>query len=109
MIGFAPDGTIPLDLPQQVENTFQNIGQLLVEAGASFSDVLSLTSYHVGSVAEQLEVVAPIKDRYCPPPNCAWTAVGVTSLAVNDARIEIQAIARVPHAARIEAAPRGSK
>lgn len=102
MVGFSDDGSIPVDLAQQVENTFRNIGDLLTEVGASYANIICLTSYHVGSVEEQLAVVGSIKDRFCTPPHCAWTAVGVTSLAVRDATIEIQAVARIPRMARVE-------
>ncbi len=67
----------------------------LTEAGLTFSDVVEMTTYHVG-IRSQLEDFRRIKDEFLAEPYPAWTAIGVSELAVEGALIEIRVTARVP-------------
>ena len=95
-IGFGSDGKVPEDLASQVTNAFEAIGMILGEAGLGFEHVIDITTYHVGDVAAHAQTTIEVKDRYIKEPYSAWTAVGVTGLAVPSALIEIKAVARVP-------------
>lgn len=98
IIGFAPDMSLPDDFAAQVENAFSTLELVLSEAGAALSDVASLTTYHVGDLPAQMATFIAIKTARLGVPHPAWTAVGVASLAVPGAQIEIAATAFVPQA-----------
>lgn len=93
MIGLRPDLTVPSDPVEQFTLAFENLDRLLAEAGLTFADVVELTSYHVGLQAHA-EAFMAVKDRYLTAPYPAWTAVGISELAVPGALVEIQATAR---------------
>lgn len=92
-IGFGPDRTLPTAFADQVENAFRNMQLILEEAGVSLSDVVSLNSYHVGDLEAQMADFIEVQSRMLGEPHPAWTAVGVTQLAVKGAHVEISAIA----------------
>lgn len=64
----------------------------LSEANLDFSDVVELTTYHVG-LKEGLDAFKVVKDEFIIEPYPAWTAIGVSELAVEGALIEIRATA----------------
>jgi enamine deaminase RidA (YjgF/YER057c/UK114 family) len=86
------DGRFPPNLEMQVRGTFRNLAETLVEAGADWSDVVSMTSYHVGLRGHE-EVVLRVAGEFLHSPFPAWTAAGVTELWPPDALIEISCIA----------------
>jgi enamine deaminase RidA (YjgF/YER057c/UK114 family) len=93
MIGLRPDLTVPEDPSDQFTLAFENLRGLLAEAGLTFADVVELTTYHVGLHAH-VETFGAVKDRFMSEPYPAWTAVGVSELAVPGALVEIQVTAR---------------
>jgi enamine deaminase RidA (YjgF/YER057c/UK114 family) len=95
-IGFGADRSLPAAFAAQVENALKSLQLILEEAGASLSDVVSLNSYHVGDLEAQLADFIEVQSRMLGEPHPAWTAVGVTQLAVKGAQVEISAIARRP-------------
>jgi enamine deaminase RidA (YjgF/YER057c/UK114 family) len=74
----------------------RNVGLALTAAGASFSDVVKLTTYVVNYRPEHRTVIgqarAPFFAGRTPP---ASTLVGVTALALPEWLVEIEAIAVV--------------
>ncbi|WP_267887720.1 Rid family hydrolase, partial [Mycolicibacterium fortuitum] len=50
---------------------------MLAEAGLNFTDVVEITSYHVG-LQQHVQVFGEVKDEFVAAPYPAWTAVGVT-------------------------------
>ena len=92
--GMRSDGSISDDLTEQVRQAFQTMEKSLVEAGLTFSDVIDMTTYHVG-LRSHLEAFMKAKDEFIGEPYPSWTAVGVTELAVQGAMIEIRAIAKM--------------
>ena len=90
--GEAADGLFPEDDEAQIRGTFLNIALTLAEAGARWSDVSSLTSYHVG-LRPQTAMLLKVAADYFDAPYPAWTAVGVTELWPPEAVIEISCIA----------------
>ncbi len=96
-VGSREDGSPEPDFEKQVELAFANLRAVLKAAGASFDDVVDITSFHTDPAA-QWEAISRVREREigeAPYPN--WTAVGVTWLAGFD--FEIKAIARLPQPA----------
>ena len=92
--GTVADGSFPDDVEAQIRQTFLNIHVTLNEAGASWGDVVELTSYHVG-LGEQSDALLRVAADFLDDPYPAWTAVGVTALFETGAVIEISCVAVV--------------
>ena len=94
-VGSREDGSPEPDFAKQVELAFGNLTAVLAAAGASFEDVVDVTTFHTDPEA-QFETVLAVRDRTIgtTPPYPNWTAVGVTWLAGFD--FEIKVIARIP-------------
>ena len=90
--GETADGSFPDDLEAQIRGTFANIALTLAEAGATWSDVVALTTYHIG-LRGQASMLLTIAAEFLDQPFPAWTAVGVTELWPPEAIIEISCIA----------------
>jgi enamine deaminase RidA (YjgF/YER057c/UK114 family) len=67
---------------------------VLEEAGLGFEDILEYTSYHVG-LSEHIRAFMKSRDEVLSEPWPAWTAIGITELAVPGARVEIRVIAQL--------------
>jgi len=93
VIGVGPDGVPSADPETQFARAFELLGSVLTTAGVSFAAVIDVTTFHVGLQAH-LRTFAKVKDRYLKEPYPAWTAIGVSELAVPAALVEIQAVAR---------------
>ena len=78
-IGRESDGTIPSDPERQFVLAFEALGEVLRAAGADFSDIVEITSFHTDHPAT-LRLFASVRDRYCRAPWPAWTAIGVSAL-----------------------------
>lgn len=82
------------DLAAQTEQVMQNLQTALHAAGATFKDVVKITTFVVGYSPEQRTTIAAIRGKYLPegtPP--ASTLVGVAALAATEWLIEIEAVA----------------
>ena len=93
-IGIGPDGTPPENLEQQFHLAFEGVGAVLEKAGAELSDIVEMTTYHVG-LQDHLQRFMAVKDHFVLPPYPAWSAIGVAELAVPGACVEIRVIARI--------------
>ena len=76
----------------QARLAFEGVKRVLAAAGASLEDVVELTTFHTDLRGEMAQF-ARVKDEYFPADYPAWTAVGVTQLAVEGLRVEIRAVA----------------
>ena len=94
VIGVGADGKALADPEAQFAQAFELLSSVLTTAGASFADVIDITTFHVGLQAN-LRTFAKVKDRYVQAPYPSWTAIGITELAVPGALVEIRAIARL--------------
>jgi enamine deaminase RidA (YjgF/YER057c/UK114 family) len=92
--GETADGVFSADPESQFRQTFRNIALTLAEAGATWSDVVEMNSYHVGLLS-QAEAVLRIAAEFLREPYPAWTAVGVTELILPEALVEISCVAVV--------------
>lgn len=93
--GETADGSFSADAESQIRQAFCNVGLTLAEAGAGWSDVVEINSYHVGLIG-QAESVLRIATEFLEDPYPAWTAVGVTELILPGAAVEISCVAEVP-------------
>jgi len=75
----------------QARQAFRNMERVLAEGGASLADVVEITSYHL-DMDQMGAVVEAMKEAF-PNHQPAWTAVGVTRLAMPQMLVEIKATA----------------
>jgi enamine deaminase RidA (YjgF/YER057c/UK114 family) len=87
----------------QVDRGLARLKGILEAAGATFSDVVMINSFHVwqgpdfeGTKSEQFALFEEVAGNYLKPPYPAWTAIGTTGLLGNGGIVEVQLIARVP-------------
>lgn len=94
VIGTGPDGRAPDDMAEEFTNAFATLGATLTAAGASMSDIVEMTSFHVDMDAT-LGAFMAARDAVLAEPWPAWTAIGCTGLAIPGARAEVKATAVV--------------
>jgi enamine deaminase RidA (YjgF/YER057c/UK114 family) len=93
-VGSREDGSPEPEFAKQVQLAFDRLNAVLAAAGASFDDVVDVTTFHTDPEA-QFETMMAVRDSMIgAPPYPNWTAVGVTWLAGFD--FEIKVIARIP-------------
>ena len=85
---------VAADPETQFAQAFDSLGEVLKEAGGNYSDVIEMTTFHVG-LNEHLNVFLEVKDRYIQEPYPAWTAIGITELAYPDGLVEIRVNAKI--------------
>lgn len=85
------------DLAAQTAQVMENLGKALAAGGASFADVVKITTYVVGYKPEHRAIIGQARAKFfagrAAPP--ASTLVGVAALAVPEWLVEIEAIAVV--------------
>jgi len=91
-IGTQPGGGVPEAAEAEFRNAWKSVGRVLSAAGLTFSDIVDITSFHVG-LRENLATFIKVKDEFVDEPYPAWTAIGVSELAVPGARVEIRVVA----------------
>jgi len=92
--GAMSDKPISPNIEEQIRTSFRKIEMSLDEAGLTFDDIVEMTTYHVG-LKEHFEDFKRIKDEFINEIYPAWTAIGISELAVEGALIEIRVIAKV--------------
>jgi enamine deaminase RidA (YjgF/YER057c/UK114 family) len=94
VIGTGADGKPPADPETQFTQAFEMVKSVLTTAGVSFSEVIEMTTFHVG-LQTHLPTFMKVKDRYMQAPYPAWTAIGITELALPGGLVEVKVIARL--------------
>jgi enamine deaminase RidA (YjgF/YER057c/UK114 family) len=94
VIGTGADGKPPADPETQFTQAFEMLKSVLTTAGVSFSEVIEMTTFHVG-LQTHLPTFMKVKDRYMQAPYPAWTAIGITELALPGGLVEVKVIARL--------------
>jgi enamine deaminase RidA (YjgF/YER057c/UK114 family) len=79
------------------ERAYARIGAILRRAGASWDDVVDITSYHT-DVTAQMPAIVAVHRRHVRPPFPAWTAIDVDRLIPDRGITEIKIVARRPSA-----------
>ncbi len=93
-VGSREDGSPEADFAKQVQLAFDNLASVLKAAGASYDDIVDVTTFHTDPQT-QFETVNAVRAMIFPDkPYPNWTAVGVNWLAGFD--FEIKVIARLP-------------
>ena len=95
VIGNGADGKLPELVREEFYNAWRQVGEVLAAASAGFADIIEYTSYHVG-LQQHMGDFMLVRDEYLAEPWPAWTAIGISELAVPGARVEIQVTARRP-------------
>tara|TARA_B100001105_G_scaffold214425_1_gene179634 strand:- start:225 stop:614 length:390 start_codon:yes stop_codon:yes gene_type:complete len=95
IIGTGQAGKVPDDRREEFDNAWSDVISLLKEAGADASHIVEYTSYHVGLQAD-MAAFMEVRDKYLREPWPAWTAIGITELAVPGAHVEIRVTAKLP-------------
>lgn len=75
----------------QIRQVFKNVETVLEEAGASWENVIDITSYHVELDESVLGTMVEELRRYCPSHQPLWTVIGVAKLALPLMKVEISA------------------
>ena len=90
-VGVRPDGTVPDDVGEQAEVTWQNIAAICEKAGMSLSDIVSITTYAV--VGQPLGGVMAARDAALGGRRVASVLITVPALARPEWKMEIAAVA----------------
>ena len=85
------------DLKAAYDRVYQLIGRTLERAGASWDDVVDISSFHT-DVEGQIETMVAVHKNYVKPPFPAWTAIGVAKI-LGGGLTEIKITARRPDGA----------
>ncbi|MEE9517025.1 MAG: RidA family protein [Candidatus Adiutricales bacterium] len=93
-IGTNQDRSVPDSAEDEFRNAWRAVGEVLKAAGLGFEDIVEYTSYHVG-LSEHIRAFMKTRDEVLSEPWPAWTAIGITELAVRGARVEIRVIAQL--------------
>jgi enamine deaminase RidA (YjgF/YER057c/UK114 family) len=82
------------DLTLGYERAFKKIGETLKSAGASWDDVIDITTFHT-DLTTQMPAIVAVKNRYIKAPFPAWTAIQVARLIPANGITEIKIVAKV--------------
>ena len=91
-VGIDDKLTAASGMAGQARLAFEGLKRTLAAAGATLEDVVELTTFHL-DLRGEMEQFTKVKDEYLPRNYPAWTAVGVTQLALPELRLEIRAVA----------------
>ncbi|MCC7165723.1 MAG: RidA family protein [Anaerolineae bacterium] len=93
-IGLTPEGVVQQGLRAQTVQAFENLKTALASAGATFDNVVKMTTLIVNFKSEDRMIIREVRAQYLSatqPP--ASTLIGVQALAAPEWLIEIEAIA----------------
>ena len=91
--GLRPGET---DLKLAYERAFGEIGKILQRSGATWDDVVDMTSFHT-DLTSQMPAIVAVKSKYVRTPPPAWTAIEVSRLIPDRGITEIKIVAKRPH------------
>ena len=77
IVAGAPPGTS--DLTAAFDRAYQHIGRVLNSAGASYDDIVDITTYHT-DIGAQFDTYVKVHKKYVKAPYPAWTAIGVSRI-----------------------------
>lgn len=94
MLGTDEKFVVIAEPEAQFAQAFENVKSVLAAAKLGFHDIVEMTTFHVG-LQQHLATFLAVKDRYIEAPYPAWTAIGITELAVPGALVEIRVTAKL--------------
>ncbi|KAJ6444911.1 histidinol-phosphatase [Purpureocillium lavendulum] len=87
-------GVFEREINAQIDLAFANVERCVKDAGGKgWSQVFRVNSYHVPINDEALAAMVRNFRKYMPEHQPLWTCVGVTRLAEDDMRVEIEVVA----------------
>ncbi|KAE8339612.1 hypothetical protein BDV24DRAFT_152588 [Aspergillus arachidicola] len=90
-------GEIHREVNAQIDQAFANVDMNLRHAGGKgWEQVFRVNSYHTPLDDEALEAMVRNLKRYVPNHEPIWTVLGVSHLAEEDMRVEIEVVAHDP-------------
>lgn len=84
------------DMKAAYRGAWGHIEAILKEAGAGLDDIVDITTFHT-NLRPDFADFAAVKDEFIKKPYPAWTAIGVDSLLMPQANVEIKVIAHLPN------------
>ena len=91
-IGSGADGKVPDAAADEFRNAWRAVEKVLKAAGLGLENVVEYTTFHVG-LQEHLPDFMAVRDEFLSAPWPAWSAIGVSELALPGARCEIRVVA----------------
>jgi enamine deaminase RidA (YjgF/YER057c/UK114 family) len=82
------------DLRIGYTRAFERIGEILKNAGATWDDVVEITSFHT-DLTTQMPAIVAVKNNYVKAPFPAWTAIQVSRLIPTNGITEIKMVAKL--------------
>lgn len=82
------------DVVAQARQVFRSVGEVLAAAGAGFGDVVKVTVFLI-DIADRSRI-DPVRREVFGSTRPASTLVEVSALAVDGAKIEVEAVALIP-------------
>jgi enamine deaminase RidA (YjgF/YER057c/UK114 family) len=82
------------DLRLAYTRAFERISEILKNAGATWDDVVEITSFHT-DLTTQMPAMVAVKKNYVKPPFPAWTAIQVSRLIPTNGITEIKIVANL--------------
>jgi enamine deaminase RidA (YjgF/YER057c/UK114 family) len=82
------------DLRVAYTRAFERIAGILKNAGASWDDVVDITTFHT-DLTTQMPAIVAVKNNYVKPPYPAWTAIQVSRLIPSNGVTEIKIVAKL--------------
>ncbi|EGX90982.1 L-PSP endoribonuclease family protein, putative [Cordyceps militaris CM01] len=98
--GWNPEtGEFFKEINAQIDQAFRNVDLALRDAGGKgWAQVYRINSYHVPINDEAVAAMVRNFKAWLPDHEPLWTCVGVTRLAEDDMRVEIEVVAHDPDA-----------
>ena len=97
VVGFIRDGEerTPEVYEAAIRDAMQRVEQALEPAGASWRDVIEMTTFHV-DMREHQEIFKTVREEFITDkPYPAWTGIGVEKLWADSLFVEIRVVAYV--------------
>ena len=88
--GQAPGET---SMTPAYERVFRIAGRILERAGATYADIVDVTTYHT-DITAQIDAYAEVQRRILGSPPPAWTAIDIDRLLPDGGITEVKIIAR---------------
>jgi len=82
------------DLRVAYTRAFERIAGILKNAGASWDDVVDITTFHT-DLTTQMPAIVAVKNNYVKQPFPAWTAIQVSRLIPTNGITEIKIVAKL--------------
>ncbi len=90
--GMGLNGIVSTDAAEQIDTAFDQIFSVLEEAEMDASNIVEVTSYHIG-LKDHLDVFKAIWAQRMCEPYPAWTAIEVAGFASDGVMVEMRVVA----------------